>query len=185
MNEVSDAGAVRFFGPYLYRSVFYSETEEQGSATSTASSTSLMRLWSALGASAMVRHRRLRREARPHHFRERVRDLSERIVEPALRAWAEKHPSVGDVRGRGLFWAVELVRDRETRKPLIPFNASGADAAPMGALAADAKKGGVWPFTHFNRTHIAPPLVISGDDLEHGLVVLDEALTVADGYTTA
>ncbi|UNK71367.1 aspartate aminotransferase family protein [Microbacterium sp. H1-D42] len=116
---------------------------------------------------------------------ERVRDLSSRVVEPTLRAWTEKHPSVGEVRGQGLFWAVELVRDRETREPLVPFNASGADAAPMGAFTAAAKKGGVWPFTHFNRMHVAPPLIISEDDLVRGLTVLDEALTVADEYTTA
>ena len=116
---------------------------------------------------------------------ERVRDLGERIVEPTLRGWVESHPSVGEVRGRGLFWAVELVRDKETREPLVPFNAAGADAAPMGAFAAAAKKAGVWPFVHFNRTHIAPPLVISEDDLVRGLSVIDEALTVADAYTTS
>ncbi|WP_336644382.1 aspartate aminotransferase family protein [Microbacterium sp. USHLN186] len=112
-----------------------------------------------------------------------VRDLGERIVEPTLRSWASKHPSVGEVRGRGLFWAVELVRDRETREPLVPFNASGADAAPMGAFATAAKKAGVWPFVHFNRTHIAPPLVITEDELVRGLSAIDEALTVADGHT--
>ncbi len=114
---------------------------------------------------------------------ERVRDLGSRVIEPTLRAWAESHPSVGEVRGRGLFWAVELVRDRETREPLVPFNASGADAAPMTEFAAKAKRGGVWPFTHFNRMHVAPPLVISEEDLVRGLGVLDEALAVADGYT--
>ncbi len=114
---------------------------------------------------------------------ERVRDLGERVVEPTLRSWASRHPSVGEVRGRGLFWAVELVRDRETREPLVPFNASGSDAAPMGAFAAAAKKAGVWPFVHFNRTHIAPPLVITEDELVRGLSAIDEALTVADGFT--
>ena len=114
---------------------------------------------------------------------ERVRDLGERIIEPTLRGWMSTHPSVGEVRGRGLFWAVELVRNRETREPLVPFNASGADAAPMAAFAAAAKKAGVWPFTHFNRTHIAPPLVITEEELVRGLSAIDEALTVADGYT--
>ncbi|MCE4026854.1 aspartate aminotransferase family protein [Microbacterium sp. Au-Mic1] len=114
---------------------------------------------------------------------ERVRDLGSRIVEPTLQGWLEKHPSVGEVRGQGLFWAVELVRSKETREPLVPFNAAGADAAPMGAFVAAAKKGGVWPFVHFNRTHIAPPLVITEDELVRGLAALDEALDVADGYT--
>ncbi|MGC0371167.1 aspartate aminotransferase family protein [Microbacterium sp. SLBN-111] len=116
---------------------------------------------------------------------ERVRDLGERVVGPRLREMAEKHPSVGEVRGRGLFWAIELVRDRETREPLVPFNAAGADAAPMAAFAAACKKAGLWPFTHFNRVHVAPPLVITEDELVRGLDVIDEALSVADEAAAA
>jgi taurine--2-oxoglutarate transaminase len=111
---------------------------------------------------------------------ERVRDLGERVVGPRLREMAEKHPSVGEVRGRGLFWAIELVRDRETREPLVPFNAAGPAAAPMTAFAAACKKAGLWPFTHFNRVHVAPPLVITEEELVRGLDIIDEALTVAD-----
>ena len=114
----------------------------------------------------------------------RVKDLGERVVAPRLRAIAEKHPSVGEVRGRGLFWAIELVRDRATREPLVPFNASGADAAPMAAITAACKKAGLWPFTHYNRVHVAPPLVISEDDLVRGLDIIDRALDVADEYVT-
>ncbi|MCT9821275.1 aspartate aminotransferase family protein [Microbacterium sp. W1N] len=116
---------------------------------------------------------------------ERVRDLGERVVGPRLAAMAERHPAVGEVRGRGLFWGIELVADRETREPLVPFNAAGADAAPMAAVAAACKKAGLWPFTHFNRMHVAPPLVISEDDLVRGLDIIDRALDVADEYTTA
>ncbi|MCK2032795.1 aspartate aminotransferase family protein [Microbacterium sp. KSW4-4] len=113
---------------------------------------------------------------------ERVRDLGERVVGPTLRSWAQSHPSVGEVRGRGLFWAVELVRDQRTREPLVPFNATGADAAPMTAFAAAAKRAGVWPFTHFHRVHIAPPLVIEEAELVRGLAAIEEALAVADRY---
>ncbi|TQJ29814.1 aspartate aminotransferase family protein [Microbacterium sp. SLBN-146] len=113
---------------------------------------------------------------------ERVRDLGTRVVEPRLRAMASRHPSVGDVRGMGLFWAIELVKNRETREPLVPFNAAGADAAPVAAVAAACKREGVWPFTHFNRLHVAPPLVITEDELVRGLEVIDRALDVADTY---
>lgn len=112
-----------------------------------------------------------------------VRDMGERVVAPTLAEWAERHPSVGDVRGAGLFWAVELVRDRETREPLVPFNASGADAAPMAEFAAACKRAGLWPFTHFNRTHIAPPLVITEGELREGLAVIDRALDLTDAHT--
>ena len=116
---------------------------------------------------------------------ERVRDLGERVVEPRLREMAEKHPSIGEIRGRGLFWAIELVRDRETREPLVPFNAAGPAAAPMAAFAAACKKAGLWPFTHFNRVHVAPPLVISEEDLVRGLDIIDAALSVADEAAAA
>jgi taurine--2-oxoglutarate transaminase len=114
---------------------------------------------------------------------DRVRDLGSRVVAPRLRDMASRHPSIGDVRGMGLFWAIELVRDRETREPLVPFNASGPDAAPVAAVAAACKQEGVWPFTHFNRVHVAPPLIIAEDELIRGLDVIDRALSVADGVT--
>jgi taurine--2-oxoglutarate transaminase len=112
----------------------------------------------------------------------RVRDLGERVIEPEITSWLERHPSLGEVRGRGMFWALELVRSRDTREPLVPFNASGADAAPMGEVAAACKAAGVWPFTHFNRIHIAPPLIISEAELRRGLAAIDAALTVADRF---
>ncbi len=114
-----------------------------------------------------------------------VRRKGAEIVEPTIRDWPERHPSVGDVRGLGLFWAVELVRDQATREPLVPFNAAGPAAAPMAAFAAACKSAGLWPFVHFNRTHIAPPLVIEDDQLRHGLAILDQALGVADGFVAS
>ncbi|MCU1390632.1 MAG: hypothetical protein JWL72_3970, partial [Ilumatobacteraceae bacterium] len=70
---------------------------------------------------------------------ENVREVGDGTVGPALRALAEKHPSIGEVRGVGMFWALELVKDRKTREPLVPFNASGAAAAPMNEFAAACK----------------------------------------------
>jgi taurine--2-oxoglutarate transaminase len=116
---------------------------------------------------------------------EHARALGEDVIGPELRRLAEKHPSVGEVRGLGVFWALELVRDRETREPLVPFNAAGADAAPMNEFAAACKQRGLWPFTHFNRTHVVPPCTTSADEVREGLAILDEALEVADRYATA
>ncbi|WP_031470264.1 aspartate aminotransferase family protein [Sciscionella sediminilitoris] len=113
---------------------------------------------------------------------ERVRDLGERVVRPELERMAAAHPCIGEVRGRGLFFALELVRDRDTREQLVPFNAAGPDAAPMTELLGACKKRGVWPFTHFNRLHVAPPLVITEQELRTGLAAIDEALAVTDGY---
>jgi taurine---2-oxoglutarate transaminase len=115
---------------------------------------------------------------------ENARKMGEVVIGPLLQELAAKHPSVGEVRGLGVFWALELVRDRTTREPLVPFNASGPTAAPMGALVAACKERGLWPFTHFNRVHVVPPCTVSEDEVREGIAILDEALTVADGYYT-
>jgi len=115
---------------------------------------------------------------------EHARTLGEDVIGPALHALASRHPSVGEVRGLGVFWAIELVRDRETREPLVPFNASGPAAAPMAEFAAACKQRGLWPFVHFNRTHVVPPCTTSVDDVLEGIAILDEALEVADRYVT-
>jgi taurine--2-oxoglutarate transaminase len=115
---------------------------------------------------------------------EHARSLGADVIGPELAAIADKHPSVGEVRGLGVFWAVELVRDRHTREPLVPFNAAGADAKAMNDFAAACKQRGLWPFTHFNRTHVVPPCTTTAAEVREGLAILDEALTVADGYYT-
>jgi taurine--2-oxoglutarate transaminase len=113
---------------------------------------------------------------------EHARHLGNDVIGPELRKMAEKHPSIGEVRGLGVFWAIELVRDRKTREPLVPFNASGADAKPMGELMAACKAGGVWPFAHFNRLQVTPPCTTSDDEAREGLAAIDKALAVADRY---
>lgn len=112
----------------------------------------------------------------------RARSLGDVVIAPALQAIQQRHPSVGDVRGLGAFWAIELVRDRATREPLVPFNASGATDAPMAEFASDCKRRGLWPFVVSNRLHIVPPLTIAEQDLRDGLAIIDEALHVADRY---
>lgn len=115
---------------------------------------------------------------------ENVREVGDGTVGPALLALAEKHPSIGEVRGVGMFWALELVKDRTTREPLVPFNASGAAAAPMNEFAAACKARGLWPMTQFSRTHIVPPCVITADEALEGIAILDEALATTDAHYT-
>jgi len=115
---------------------------------------------------------------------EHARALGTDVIGPELEKLAARHPSVGEVRGLGVFWALELVRDRGTREPLVPYNAAGADAAAMNEFAAACKQRGLWPFTHFNRTHVVPPCTTSADEIRAGVAILDEALEVADRYYT-
>jgi len=113
---------------------------------------------------------------------EHARMLGKDIIGPALEKIKAKHPSVGDVRGLGVFWAIELVKNRETREPLVPFNAAGADAKPMLELVAACKERNLWPFTHFNRMHIVPPCNTPVEDVKAGLAIIDEVLDLADKH---
>jgi taurine--2-oxoglutarate transaminase len=100
----------------------------------------------------------------------------------ALAGLQDRHPSIGDVRGLGLFWGLELVRNRETREPLVPFNAGGAAAAPVTQLTKAALDRGLYLFVHWNVVVICPPLNITREELDDGLAVLDEVLTLADEH---
>lgn len=102
------------------------------------------------------------------------------VIGPGLAELAAKHRSVGEVRGLGVFWAVELVKDQKTREPLAPY---GSSSPAMNAVIAACKSGGLLPFANFNRIHVVPPCNVSADEAREGLAILDSALDVADEHT--
>lgn len=91
------------------------------------------------------------------------------VLGPGLAELAERQSLVGEVRGTGVFWAVELVADRATREPVAP--------AVMGAVRAACLARGLLPFVADNRVHVVPPCVVTPDEAREGLALLDEALT--------
>ncbi|MHB8352613.1 MAG: aminotransferase family protein [Thermoplasmata archaeon] len=98
-----------------------------------------------------------------------------------LRAIQSRHPSVGEVRGLGLFAAIELVSDRTGR---IPFN-TGSDLTNGRTLLVDSVRGallrdGVYVLGWISHLLLAPPLTISRNDLDRGLDAIDRALGIAD-----
>jgi taurine--2-oxoglutarate transaminase len=100
-----------------------------------------------------------------------------------LRELQEKHPSIGEVRGLGCFWGLELVKNRETREPLVPFNASGEAFAPVARVSKAALERGLYLMTHWNVIMVCPPLTITRDEIDEGIGILDEVLAIADEYT--
>ena len=105
--------------------------------------------------------------------------LGAEVIGPRLSELAAKHPSVGEVRGAGCFWAVELVKNRTTREPLAAY---GGSSPEMNQVVAALKAGGVLPFANFNRIHVVPALNIPDELLLEALDALDRALDVADGF---
>jgi len=102
----------------------------------------------------------------------------------ALGGLRERHPSIGDVRGKGCFWGIELVKSRETKEMLVPYNGSGEAAAPVARLAKAALEQGLYLMTHWNVIMVVPPLTITREEAEEGVAILDEALSIADEYVT-
>lgn len=104
--------------------------------------------------------------------------LGAEVIGPGLRALAERHEWIGEVRGTGAFWAVELVSDRETREPLAP---SGGSSPAMSAVVKGCQERGMLPFSNVNRIHVVPPLTTTDDEAREGLAILDAALAAAAG----
>ncbi len=112
---------------------------------------------------------------------EHAKKIGESVLGPGLHELAEKHPVIGEVRGMGVFWALDLVTDRATRAPLAPY---GGSSEAMGALTKACVSRGLLPFTNFNRLHVVPPCVITEDEAAAGLAILDEAFGEIDRYYT-
>ncbi|MGZ4637834.1 MAG: aminotransferase class III-fold pyridoxal phosphate-dependent enzyme [Actinomycetes bacterium] len=115
---------------------------------------------------------------------ENARRIGDAVLGPGLREIADRHPSVGEVRGLGVFWALDLVRDRSTREMLVPYNATGEANKPMVELVAACKQRGLLPFVNYNRLHVVPPCTVSEAEAKEGLALLDEALAIADRHVT-
>ena len=108
--------------------------------------------------------------------------IGENVLGPGLRELAAKHPCVGEARGLGVFWALDLVKDKATREPIAPY---GGSSPAMADLLAACKKGGLLPFMQFNRIHAVPPCNVSEAEAKEGIAILDEALVAADAYCTS
>ncbi|UWQ89381.1 aminotransferase class III-fold pyridoxal phosphate-dependent enzyme [Rhodobacteraceae bacterium M382] len=97
-----------------------------------------------------------------------------------LHKLAEKHPCIGDIRGKGMFNGIELVKNRATREPLVPFAAKGDAAKPMNDMMGYAMNNGLYLSFFSNVIRLTPPLNISHEDLMSGIEILDRTLEIAD-----
>jgi len=110
---------------------------------------------------------------------ENAKRIGEDVIGPGLRDLAERHKVIGEVRGLGVFWALDLVTDRATREPLAPY---GGTSPAMGQLIAECKKRGLLPFANFNRLHVVPPCIVTDTEAKDGLAILDEVFTEIDAH---
>ena len=131
----------------------------------------------AAGVAAINEYKRL-------NLIERSRTMGEELGKH-LKALQQKHPSVGDVRGLGLFWGLELVRNRKSKEG---FNTreDKLQGKPLTVdrVAGECMKNGMFINTWINYLTVAPPLIIEKNELEQGVAILDKALVLADKEVT-
>lgn len=102
------------------------------------------------------------------------------VLKNELEAIKMRHPIVGDVRAIGLFSVLELVKDRATREPLVPFNPKPAEMAAMNKLKAFLFDRGLFTLVRWNTVFCNPPLCINEQQLREGLAIIDEGLGLLD-----
>lgn len=102
------------------------------------------------------------------------------VLQAELNRLKERHPSVGDVRAIGLFSLVELVKNRTTREPLVPFNPRPDELGPIPQLNAFFREHGLFTFVRWNTFFINPPLCITEEQLREGLAIIDRGLEITD-----
>ena len=105
---------------------------------------------------------------------ENAANIGEKILGPGLRELANKHKVIGDIRGAGVFWGIDMVIDRSTREPLAPY---GSSSPKMNEIVATCKKNGLMPFNNFNRIHMVPPCNVSSEEALEGIKLLSNSLT--------
>ena len=104
---------------------------------------------------------------------ENAAHIGKTILGPGLHELAKKHKVIGDIRGVGVFWGMDIVTNRELRTPIAPY---GGSSPEMNELINACKANGLMPFPNFNRLHMTPPCNISEADAKLGLELLDKSL---------
>lgn len=103
--------------------------------------------------------------------------ITGQVMAEMMAELVDRHPSVGEVRSIGLFGAIELVKNRETREPVCPFAGSSAE---MVALKKNLLEKGLFLYTHWNLLLIIPPLIITDEQLAEGFSIIDKSLELTD-----
>lgn len=117
------------------------------------------------------------------HLLENAAYMGEYVTEQ-VELMKTQHPCIGDFRTTGLLGCIELVKNRDTKEPMAPFNAKPEEMVVMNKVAARIKQLGMYAFVRWNYVFIAPPLSITKEQMDEGLAIIDDALCIADEYVS-
>ena len=106
-----------------------------------------------------------------------------RYMDHQVENLKQKHPSIGDYRNTGLLGCIELVKNRKTKEPMAPFNAKPDEMLVMNKVAAKIKELGMYTFVRWNYIFVAPPLIVTKEQVDEGLAIISEAIKIGDEST--
>jgi len=106
-----------------------------------------------------------------------------KYIDSRMEELKKKHPSIGDWRNTGLLGCVELVKNKASKEPMAPFNAKPEEMAVMNKVAARLKELGMYTFVRWNYIFVAPPLCINKEQIDEGLAMISDAISIADKET--
>ena len=107
-----------------------------------------------------------------------------KYIDEKVEELKKKHPSIGDWRNTGLLGCIELVKNKTTKEPMAPFNAKPDEMTVMNKVAARIKELGMYTFVRWNYIFIAPPLCITKEQIDEGLAMISDAISIADHHVT-
>jgi taurine--2-oxoglutarate transaminase len=105
-----------------------------------------------------------------------------KYIEVEVEKLKAKHPSIGDFRNTGLLGCIELVKNRKTKEPVTPWNAKPSEMEVTNKMAAKIRELGMFTFVRWNWIFIAPPLNVSKEEVDEGLKIISQAISIADEY---
>ncbi len=105
-----------------------------------------------------------------------------KYIDSRMEELKKKHPSIGDWRNTGLLGCIELVKSKTTKEPMAPFNAKPEEMGVMNKVAARLKDLGMYTFVRWNYIFVAPPLCINKEQIDEGLAMISDAVSIADGF---
>jgi taurine--2-oxoglutarate transaminase len=103
-------------------------------------------------------------------------------MDKRVAAMMEKHQSIGDYRNTGLLGCIEIVKNRKTKEPMAPWNATANEMEVMNKVNAKLLELGLFTFVRWNYIFTAPPLCITQDEMDEGLDIISKAISIADEY---
>ena len=103
-------------------------------------------------------------------------------IENRVEEMKNKHPSIGDFRNTGLLGCIELVKNRDTKEPVTVWNAKADEMEATNKMAAKIRELGMFTFVRWNYIFVCPPLIINEDQIDEGLNIISETISIADQY---